>query len=122
MGELSIAVGHGASVWLFARMQPLVRFEVSLLFEALVANFANEATNVVVDEHVLGQQSLGTENLVTNVASHVGPSRRQRFPAFGFVRFAILLFLHRQIRVVVTIRPKSTCLYPDAHLFSRLRR
>ena len=78
LSELPIAIGHAARVGLFAGVQALVGLQMRLLFKSFIADVANEATDVVVDEHVLRQQTPGAEYLVTDLASDIPASRRRR--------------------------------------------
>ena len=78
LSELPIAIGHAARVGLFAGVQALVGLQMRLLFKSFIADVANEATDVVVDEHVLRQQTPGAEYLVADLASDIPASRRRR--------------------------------------------
>ena len=94
---MPVAIGHGAGVRFFAGVKSLVCFEMRLLLEGLVADVAHEPSDVVVDEHVLRQESLRAENLVTHVASDVTAGGR-RFPALRLLQFPRVSLLRRSRR------------------------
>lgn len=101
--ELTLAVGHGAGVRLFAGVKPRVSLEMRFLLEALFANVADEPPNVIVDEHVLRQQAFRSEYLVTDFTRDV-TTRRRRFPRLQLIRFPVSLrrlLLQRMIAVGV---------------------
>ena len=118
LSKLPVAIGHGARVGLLARVQSLVGLEMGLLLERLIANLANEAPDVVVDEHVLREESLGAEDLVTDFARDVAAGRR-RLPTLRLLRFipgvALLLRCSRHQHVtLVGAGPDAIRLNADA--------